>query len=102
MKRSTSATLLFCAVLAILFTSCGSNDTTNQTTTDTTKNGDTSTAKTVTPESTAPNTIVTTPASMVIVMHKVANYAKWQAAYDGHDSARLANGLHNYVIGRGF
>lgn len=38
---------------------------------------------------------------MVVVTHKVANYAKWLIAYDGHDSARVANGLHNYVIGRG-
>ena len=24
-----------------------------------------------------------------------------ETAYDGHDSARLANGMHNYVIARG-
>jgi hypothetical protein len=35
------------------------------------------------------------------VRHKVANYAKWKASYDGHDSFRLASGIHNYVIGRG-
>lgn len=34
-------------------------------------------------------------------MHKVANYAKWKPGYDGHDTARLTAGLHNYVIGRG-
>jgi hypothetical protein len=38
---------------------------------------------------------------MVLVMHKVADYAKWKMAYDGDDSNRLANGLHSYVIGRG-
>jgi hypothetical protein len=38
---------------------------------------------------------------MVIVTHKVANYEKWLKAYEMHDSARLASGLHDYVIGRG-
>jgi hypothetical protein len=38
---------------------------------------------------------------MMIVMHKVANYSKWKPSYDGHDTARLAAGIHNYVIGRG-
>jgi hypothetical protein len=38
---------------------------------------------------------------MLVVMHKVANYAKWKPLYDGHDTARAAAGLHNYVIGRG-
>jgi hypothetical protein len=38
---------------------------------------------------------------MVVVTHKVADFAKWMAAYEGHDSARLAAGLHSYVIGRG-
>jgi hypothetical protein len=26
---------------------------------------------------------------------------KWQMSYDAHDSFRLANGIHSYVIGRG-
>jgi hypothetical protein len=38
---------------------------------------------------------------MLIARHKVANFAKWKASYDAHDSMRLANGLHSYVIGRG-
>lgn len=41
------------------------------------------------------------PASVMIVRHKVADYAKWKPGYDAHDSARLANGLHSYLIGRG-
>jgi len=41
------------------------------------------------------------PLSTMIVRHKVANYAKWKSGYDAHDSARMANGLHNYVICRG-
>jgi len=29
-------------------------------------------------------------------------FAKWKASYEGHDSMRLASGIHSYVIGRGF
>jgi hypothetical protein len=41
------------------------------------------------------------PKDVMIVKHKVANYAKWKMGYDSGDSIRMANGLHNYVIGRG-
>ena len=41
------------------------------------------------------------PTEVMIVKHHVADYAKWKQGYDGHDSARLANGLHSYVITRG-
>lgn len=41
------------------------------------------------------------PELIMTVTHKVANYAKWKSAYDEHDSARLAYGVHNYVIARG-
>ena len=41
------------------------------------------------------------PTSIAIIRHKVANFDKWKSAYDAHDSARQANGLHNYVICRG-
>lgn len=51
--------------------------------------------------STPASTIVTTPQAMLIVKHKVKNFAAWKMAYDGHDSARVSSGLHNYVIGRG-
>lgn len=47
------------------------------------------------------STIVTSPQAMLIVKHKVKDFAAWKMAYDGHDSARVASGLHNYVIGRG-
>jgi hypothetical protein len=47
------------------------------------------------------STIVTTPQNMMVVTHKVANFAKWKTSYDEHDSMRLANGIHNYVVGRG-
>lgn len=41
------------------------------------------------------------PANLMIVMHKVANFAKWKANYEAHDSMRTAYGLHNYVLARG-
>ena len=41
------------------------------------------------------------PPNVEVIKHKVANYAKWKAAYDAHDSVRLAYGLHNYVVSRG-
>lgn len=41
------------------------------------------------------------PTSVMIVRHKVADFGKWKVGYDAHDSARMANGLHNYVICRG-
>jgi hypothetical protein len=41
------------------------------------------------------------PTEVMIVKHKVADYAKWKPGYDAHDSVRLANGLHSYVIARG-
>jgi hypothetical protein len=88
--------LLFCAVLVFFFYSCGSNEEKSNSETK-------STDSTVTPEPapTAPvSTIVTTPVNMLIVRHKVANFNKWKMDYDGHDTARVANGIHNYVIGQ--
>jgi hypothetical protein len=38
---------------------------------------------------------------MMVATHRVKDFAKWKASYDEHDSMRLANGLHSYVIGRG-
>jgi len=46
------------------------------------------------------NTIVTTPQSMVTIRHRVSDFAKWLPVFEAHDSARLASGLHKYVIGR--
>jgi hypothetical protein len=41
------------------------------------------------------------PANVLIIKHKVANFTKWMSSYESHDSARLAYGLHNYVVSRG-
>lgn len=98
MKQSRFFSIILFIALPFILLSCGggATDNTEQAGTDTT-------AAATTPEPAAPvvNTIVTTPQNMVMVMHKVSNFQKWHAAYDADDSARLANGLHNYVIGRG-
>lgn len=97
MKQSRFTAALFSAVLFFFFASCGNNADEKATTTDTAA-GSADTA-TVTPPPVS--TIVTTPVNMAIITHKVKDFSKWLAGYEAHDSARLANGLHNYVIGRG-
>src|SRR6476620_187950 len=96
MKQSKFLLMLFGASITFFLTSCGGGEEkkSSDTTTDTTNT--TATTTEVTPV----NTISTTPQNMVIVRHKVANFAKWMVAYDEHDSARLADGLHSYVISR--
>ncbi|HLI92486.1 MAG TPA: hypothetical protein VKU83_02705 [Puia sp.] len=86
---------LFLAAAVAFLSSCGSGGNEKPAVTDSTAAAD-SAAK-----AQAANTIVTTPENMVTITHKVANYDKWLAAYEAHDSARMAAGLHNYVIGRG-
>jgi hypothetical protein len=92
---------LFYATLAFFFASCGSNKekTGTETTTSDTTTSTTTTA--TTPSTTETSTVVTSPQNMMIARHKVANFSKWKASYDAHDSLRMANGLHSYVIGRG-
>jgi hypothetical protein len=41
------------------------------------------------------------PDNIMVVIAKVANYAKWLPDYESHDSVRLASGLHNRMIARG-
>lgn len=84
------------AALLFSFASCNnSQQTTNESTNDST------TSSTTTASTTPASTIVTTPQNILLVMHKVASYSKWKPLYESHDTARLAAGLHNYVIGRG-
>jgi hypothetical protein len=91
----------FCTSLAgVLLFSVTSCNNSGQETTE--SKSDSTASMATTPASTTPaSNIVTTPQNMLIVMHKVANYSKWKPSYDGHDTARLAAGIHNYVIGRG-
>jgi hypothetical protein len=94
MKQSRFSGLLFYSMVFLLV-SCSGGGTEKKTSTDSTA-ADTTTAV-ITPKITT----VTTPQNMMVVTHKVSNYAKWKTSYDQHDSARLANGIHSYVIGRG-
>jgi hypothetical protein len=82
-------TLSLSVSMAILLFSCGSGDekSTESTTTDSTK-----------VDSTAMKAPEPAPAAQIsdilIVKHKVANYAKWKPVYDSDDSARRANELY--------
>jgi hypothetical protein len=90
MKRVRFFSTISIAAVIILFSSCNSN---NDKKTEENKTDSLTTTTTVT----APSG----PTEVMIVKHKVADYAKWKPGYDAHDSARLANGLHSYVIARG-
>ncbi|MEO8713099.1 MAG: hypothetical protein ABI405_13290 [Parafilimonas sp.] len=41
------------------------------------------------------------PFDIVRLQFKVKNYAKWHEEFMSHDSTRLANGIHKYVLDRG-
>jgi len=91
MKKGNFFSTFSLAASIIFFTSCNSGKD---------KEGD----KPVADSTTAQKETVTAPmgpTSVMIIKHKVADYAKWKPGYDSHDSARLANGLHSYVIARG-
>ncbi len=94
MNNSFFARLLVGTSLTFFLVSCeNSTDKTSEATADTTKE---MAAPTVTTSN-----IDTMPQTILIVRHKVADYAKWKSSYDGHDTMRQAHGVHNYVIGRG-
>jgi len=82
------------AVMSFFLTSCGDDETT----TSDQANGDTTVVTATPTESVAPAAMSTT---MLIVRHKVKNFSKWKTSYDAHDSSRLAQGIHSFVIGRG-
>ena len=96
MKQRTLL-LSLAGLLAMFFTACGGKE--EKTTTDSTSMTTDTTMHTTT--TTTPATPATTTATVMVVKHKVANFNKWMASYDEHDSMRVASGLHNFVIGRG-
>ncbi|MDN3655396.1 hypothetical protein QWZ08_07160 [Ferruginibacter paludis] len=98
MKQSKFTGLLFCAAIAFFLISCGGGATKKTAAMD--SSATVSAPPSATTAAPVTNTIVTTPQNMMIVTHKVANFTKWLASYDAHDSLRLASGIHNYVIGR--
>ena len=92
MKRfARFSALLLCMAMPLFFISCNNEESKTEPT-----NGDTIIAA---PETV--NTIDTSSELMGLIKHKVKDFAAWKVAYDAHDSVRLANGLHSYVIGRG-
>ena len=94
MKLSRFLATISVAVSMLFFiSSCNSGD--NKKTDEPTTAADTTVAKVTVPAPAAK------PANVLIIKHKVANYAKWKLLYDAHDSTRLAYGLHNYVVSRG-
>jgi hypothetical protein len=95
MKSPRFLLMLLWATSLLLLTSCGGREEkteTNTTATDTTV--------ATTSETPTQPTMDTTPLHMMVATHRVKNFNQWKASYDAHDSLRLANGMHNYVIGR--
>ena len=95
MKQSRLACSLLYVAIPFFFASCGGSGSEKKIATDSTTVDSTKTA------ATPKVTVITTPQDMMVVTHKVSNYAKWITSYDGNDSFRLASGIHSYVIGRG-
>src|SRR6476660_6570779 len=97
MKQSKFLLLLLGAAMSFFLISCGSGEDKKSSESTST---DTAAASTTATEPTPVNTIITTPTNIVMVRHKVADFAKWKVAYDADDSNRLANGVHSYIISR--
>ena len=98
MKSSNLLTLPFTALIIFCIASCGEQD--KKQSTETTSTADSTTTASHATANVTPSTIITTPQSMMIVIHKVANFNKLVTTYDTFDSLRLANGIHSYIIGR--
>ena len=96
MKKFKFVLLPLFAAMVFFATSCGDDDDTSDrdaVATDTTAAADT--------PATAEPVAAAGPINILLTKHKVSNFAKWKEGYDKGDSMRLANGLHNFVIGRG-
>src|SRR4051812_46753886 len=83
------------AGISVLSFSCGSGTQTEQAKDTSSMAAADTTSATATP---AP---VFMPFDVVRLQFKVKDYGKWYAGFISHDSDRLANGLHKYVIDRG-
>ena len=94
MKQLKFLATISVAAGALFLNSCNSGD-------DKKADDKTADSAAVKTETAPPPVIPSGPTSLMIVKHKVANYAKWKPGYDSHDSIRLANGLHSYIIARG-
>ena len=81
------------AIMSLCITSCGDDDAATET-----ESGDTTAATTPTPDTVA---TAATPSHMMIVRHRVKDFARFKSSYDSHDSLRKAHGLHSFLVGRG-
>lgn len=94
MKPSRFQSTIYLASLVFLLAACGSaGDEADKTT-------DSTTTSTSSTDAAPASTIVTTPQVMMVVTHKVKDFDKWLPVFEAHDSMKLANGLHNYIVGR--
>ena len=87
-----SAFLSSAAILLLMLFSCNSGS--NEKSADTTKDS-------AATETTPPPPPPARPAITLLIKHKVANFDKWFASYEAHDSVRMSYGLHNFVVGKG-
>jgi hypothetical protein len=101
MNQHKFSATLFCVALAFFLISCGGGSSNEQKSTSDSTTTDTTATTTAPTTQTPTSTIVTTPQDMMVVTHKVKDFAKWKASYDANDSLKLAYGVHNYVVGRG-
>jgi hypothetical protein len=90
------ATIAIAVTMLPLFYSCNnSEDAAKKIDAATASVTDTTAAKLMEPAA------ATKPANFETIIAKVANYAKWLPAFEADDSVKNANGLTNYVVGRG-
>lgn len=87
MKRFSA---FIAAATVLLFTACKSGGESKEEKT----NSDTTAAA-------PPAEAVFTPFKVIMIQHKVKNYAKWKEGYLAHDSVRTAYGISQMVLGRG-
>jgi len=101
MNQRRFISVLFCTAMMFFLISCGGGGSSEEkSTTDTTATKtDTTAATTPAPQPQA-SAVSTSPQDVMIVTHKVKDFAKWKMVYDGDDSNRLASGVHSFVIGR--
>src|SRR4026208_854483 len=102
MKQFRQACTVICAAIALMLSSCSVGEE-KTTTTDTMSTDSTSTMDTMpanADQANATSNELSPPMNLMVVVHKVANYDKWKASYDEHDSMRLASGMHSYAISR--
>ncbi|MEO8766210.1 MAG: hypothetical protein ABI416_18045 [Ginsengibacter sp.] len=92
------ATLSVATCMSLFLFSCGSGgDKSAETTADTSAITSADTPAVTPPEPPA----AAQPFKLLLIRHKVANFAKWKPGYESHDSMRQAAGLKNFIIGRG-